>query len=151
MAAGTDILFEDLDEGHPTVNTIVDWLYREWGEVDGNSKDDIRSKLLEPCEAPPSQVAMQFGKPIGFVWINRFKLPEQTGPQIWINGLFVAEDYRRKGIASTLVERAERVVFQYERTIFAYRDISEFYFPLGWGLYKTKDNEGSSTVMKALK
>ena len=151
MAAGTDILFEDLNDNHPGLDTIANWLYCEWGVVTGDSKDEIRSQLLDPCDAPPSQVAMKAGKPIGCVWITRLKLPEQSSPQIWINGLFVAEDCRRKGIASSSIEWAERLVKPYERTIFAYTDIPEFYFRLGWSLYKAKDNNGSSTVMKELK
>ncbi len=151
MAAKTDILFEDLSESHPSLDTIVDWLHGEWGVVTGNSKDEIRFQLHEPCDTPPSQVAMKLDKPVGFVWINRFKLPDQRSPQIWINGLFVTEDCRRKGIASSLIERAERLVKPYERMIFAYTEIPEFYFRLGWSLYKAKDKNGSSTVMKELK
>ena len=139
--------FEDLIEDHPAFDQIVEWLYKEWGSKQGDSMLALKEKLLVKYDCPPSQVAMIATNPVGFIWLNRYQLPEHEKPEIWINGLYVLPKHRRKGIASSLMKRAELLVKHFEKKLYAYTDIPELYLRLGWQVYKPEDNTGNTTVV----
>ncbi|MDA0348915.1 MAG: GNAT family N-acetyltransferase [Verrucomicrobia bacterium] len=142
--------FQTLTESHPALDQIVDWLYQEWGKVQGDSSFAIKEKLLLECDCPTSQVAMEETVPVGFIWLNRYQLPEHEKPEIWINGLFIPPEHRRKGIASSLMKRAEQLAKGFEKKMYAYTDIPELYLRQGWQIYKPKDNTGNTTLIRNL-
>jgi hypothetical protein len=74
----TTYSFQTLTENHPAIDQIVDWLYQEWGSVQGDSPSSIKEKLLLKCDCPPSQVAMEQTGPVGFIWLNRYQLPSTS-------------------------------------------------------------------------
>jgi predicted N-acetyltransferase YhbS len=144
------LTFEPLVPSSSYLNTVVRWIYDEWSKENGDTVEEIRTKLFKDRDIPPSQVAFYKNSLVGFVWISRFKKPEDKGPTLWINGLYVGESHRNKGIGASLVQRAEQLSIDFEDTLYAYTEIPEYYLRLGWHLFKEKDSHGSSVVRRNL-
>ena len=110
---------------------LSQWVVAEWGE-------------FSPAEnVPPPLLAIEDEELRGGLMFSRFHKPNGEGLGLWVNALFVAPQYRRKGIASLLVQAAEtEAASAGERELYALTDVPQLYQNLGWQLVQT-DTEGT--------
>ena len=141
------ITFDPLKPSNHYLDTVAQWIFDEWSGGNGDSIAVIKGKLLQQSDAPPSQIAMLEDRPVGFVWLWRHQAQGESEPSLWINALYVHEQYRKRGIASSLVKRAESLSKGFEDRLYAYTNIPEFYLRLGWKVHKDKNEEDHWVVV----
>lgn len=142
--------FHSLSDNSPFLDTVSQWIFDEWSKDNGDSLDTIREKLLVKDESPTSKVAVEKTAPVGFVWISRYRRPEDSSPTLWINGLYVKDSHRSRGIGSSLVQLAEQLSSNFEDELYAYTEIPEFYLQLGWRIHQGKNASGNAVVRQKL-
>lgn len=109
----------------------------------------VKNFLLR-INPPPSKVAVDEKAAAGFVWISRYQRTEDISPTLWINGLYVKDSHRSRGIGSSLVQLAEQLSSDFEDELYAYTEIPEFYLQLGWRIHQGKNSSGNAVVGQKL-
>ena len=100
---------------------LSEWVVSEWGEVE--SVENV----------PPPLLAIEGEELRGGLIFSRFRKPDGKGLGLWVKALFVSPEYRRKGIASQLVQAAETEAANTgERELYALTDVPTLYQNLGW-------------------
>ena len=108
------------------LKSLSEWVVSEWGEVE--SVDNV----------PPPLLAIDGEELRGGLMFSRSHRPDGKGLGLWVNALFVSPEYRRKGIASLLVQAAEaEAASAGERELYALTDVPELYQNLGWQRMKS--------------
>ena len=144
------LTFESLNPSSPYVDTVVRWIYTEWSKENGDSEEEIGTKLFQDQDVPPSQVALYKNSLAGFVWISRFTKPEDDDPTLWINGLYVDKPFRRQGIGQALIRIAEHLSEEFEDSLFAYTNIPGYYLKSGWSINKERDEKNNAVVVRKI-
>lgn len=62
--------------------------------------------IVAVSEKPVSQPAQNLLGGLVFSWFEDPSPPQPQAAQVWINGVFVAPEYRRAGVAHALVDAA---------------------------------------------
>ena len=108
------------------------WLLEEWGEVEefATEKDGIA--------LPVPLLALRDEELVGGLVFSSFRRPRTTEIALWVNAVFVAPAFRRRGIASKLIEAAEPEAIRHgHRRLFALSDLPDLYEKLDWHLIET--------------
>ena len=124
---------------HPeTLDTLVQWLHREWGNVRGGETLEQRRKRfagsLNRDRIPLTVVALEAGELLGSASLIAHDMETRMELTPWLASVFVAEEYRRRGVGAELVRRimAEagklKVPLLYLYTVHSER----LYASLGW-------------------
>ena len=124
---------------HPeTVDTLVQWLHREWGSVRGGETLEQRRKRfagsLNRDRIPLTVVALEAGELLGSASLVAHDMETRMELTPWLASVFVGEQYRRRGVGAELVRRimAEagklKVPLLYLYTVHSER----LYASLGW-------------------
>ncbi|MGL1892708.1 MAG: GNAT family N-acetyltransferase [Spirochaetaceae bacterium] len=77
----------------------------------------------------------------GGLSFSHYKSPEKDVDSIWINTVYIDQKYRRKGIASLLIIKAEEVLKSTESEIFVFTDKPNLYKKLGWEIVSQKEKD----------
>ena len=119
-----------LDRHPEFVETAVDWFVNEWGSTRQSAKDSLMDN--EGC--PPALVAMNSDGPMGILGYNiHLLLNSGDSRELWINALYVAPQWRHRGVGARLVRKAVKQAARANRkSLFVYTDIPTFYESLGW-------------------
>jgi GNAT superfamily N-acetyltransferase len=96
------------------VPLVANWLYGEWGdERPGSSSEGLAAEIsakLSRDGLPVHVLAMVGDVEVGIAVLKAHEMkdifPERTP---WLGSLYVRSDYRRKGIAASLVREVERL------------------------------------------
>jgi GNAT superfamily N-acetyltransferase len=78
---------------------------------------------------------------IGGASFTGYKAPDTSENVIWLNALFVDPEYRKQGIATSVIE----YLGQFTQARYALTDIPELYIKCGWTIISTTEN---GTVVK---
>ena len=124
---------------HPeTLDTLVQWLHREWGNVRGGETLEQRRKRfagsLNRDRIPLTVVALDAGELLGSASLIAHDMETRMELTPWLASVFVGEQYRRRGVGAELVRRimAEagklKVPLLYLYTVHSER----LYASLGW-------------------
>ena len=145
-----DLGYEELTSSHPFVTTVATWIQEEWGAEKGHPFPETLARLVQQENCPPSQIARTDSAPLGVVGFYRYPLTGVPEPQLWIDVLYVAKAYRRRGIATELVRLAERLASAHTRRLYVYTSVPVFYLRLNWVLMSGPDEAGSSVLEREL-
>lgn len=127
-------------DNSPLLSELRKILEEKWGEF---APFEVKKQDLQ---APVSLVATEGEKVLGGLVFSIYQIPGESSDGIWINGLIVKDEYRRRGIASSLIERAvisannDNISELYVNT-----DIPTLYLKLGWQLI---GKNGSDSVLR---
>ena len=98
---------------HPELaDELARWAWTEWRvffDARGRTCDDARRSYGERAQIgalPLALVAFAGGKLVGTVSLMVHDLPTRPELTPWLASLFVVPDFRRRGVASLLIERA---------------------------------------------
>ncbi len=93
-------------------------------------------------------VALRENKVIGGLAYSRFKEPHGDSEVIWLNAVFVSNEWRGQGIASELINRGvSQVSATTQSNLYAYTNVPSLYVSLGW-LSVDIESEPNHKVMK---
>ena len=117
----------------PLADELYALLKSEWPEFEGFKLEKSGLAIPDPI------ISLVNGKLVGGLSFTTYKKPMSEDVAIWINAVFVTPKYRRKGIASKLIEKSQGV----RSELFALTDIPEIYTNLGWKIAQ-KDSHGTT-------
>ena len=108
--------FEKVDMAAPLVSAFRKTLRAFKGEAIEYAIEDAKEELTDFLEKNyPVFIALEDEKCVGYL---ACRIDE---PCIWVEHIFVSEEYRRKHIASALFEKAEEVAAEYgQETVYNY-------------------------------
>ena len=140
---------------HPeTLDTLVQWLHREWGNVrGGETLEQRRTRFagsMNRDRIPLAVVALEAGEVLGSASLIAHDMETRMELTPWLASVFVGEQYRRRGVGAELVRRimAEagklKVPLLYLYTVHSER----LYASLGWTVAeRTKYLEQTVVIM----
>src|SRR2546423_1157581 len=95
---------------HPeTLETLVQWMHREWGRVRGGETLEQRRQRfagsMNRDRIPLAVVALEGGEILGVAGLVAHDMNTRMELSPWLASVFVAEQYRRRGVGAELVRR----------------------------------------------
>lgn len=95
---------------HPeTLETIVQWMHQEWGNVRGGETLEQRRKRfagsMNRDRIPLAVVALEAGEVLGSASLIAHDMETRMELTPWLASVFVAEQFRRRGVGAELVRR----------------------------------------------
>lgn len=104
---------ELLSKNKDFIPEIVKWYYEEWGHSDYvNSIEEEINKLsifLNEDKLPLILTAIEGDILVGVAQLKFFEMDIYPELEHWLGGVYVAPDYRRRGIAKLIVEESKNV------------------------------------------
>ena len=123
-------------DNSPLLSELRKILEKKWGEF---APFEANKQGLQ---APISLVAIDGEQVVGGLVFSIYQIPNESSDGIWINGLIVKDEYRRRGIASSLIERAVISASNDNITeLHVNTDIPTLYLKLGWQLIGKNDSD----------
>ena len=124
---------------HPEfVRTLAEWQHGEWGHLRPGESVEARmarlGKFTKRDRIPLTVVAHENGELLGSASLIPHDMETRMELTPWLAGVFVAPEYRRRGIAGQLVRRIVSEAAKLEvRILYLYTVHSEkLYASLGW-------------------
>jgi GNAT superfamily N-acetyltransferase len=125
-------------------DTLVEWFVSQWG----SSRESVRDALADDRGCPPTLVAIEAAEPIGFLSYTFHVLHPRGSNELWINALYVAPAYRRRGIGSRLVsEGTSAAACTNRESMYVYSEVPTLYESLGWRRF-SYNNETKMHVLE---
>lgn len=105
----------------------------EWSDIESSNKvGDI--KVPEPLLAYVDE------KMVGGLEFSSYHNPESKGITVWINAVIIQKDFRKKGIATLLINKAEEVLIKNGSKVgYVYTDKPKLYLKCGWNILEEVD------------
>lgn len=126
---------------HPDlIATVLAWHLAEWPKPDATLKTIEKRILGERVRGqfPSTWVALRDERLVGFVVLNTHAPSALIGRPHWIDGVIVDPSLRRTGLASLLIQNAERTAKTMGAThLHALTGIPSLYEKLGWSVVET--------------
>ena len=112
-------------------------LQSEWKEIDPFEGHHESFQVPPPLVAIEEQAML-----VGGLSFTSFANPKREDLALWINAVLVVPAYRRLGIASKLIAKAEREASRLGfQEMFVQTEFSSLYQLLNWTVSKTNKNE----------
>ena len=139
---------------HPEfIPTLAQWHYEEWAYLrPGDSVEARIARLRAACgrgAIPTTFIALSDGTLFGSAMLVAHDMDTRMELTPWLAGVFVAPDYRRRGIGSALVGRVVECAAQLGvRRLYLYTPNAEqMYSRLGWLAFERKHYRGADVVI----
>ncbi|MFZ1221195.1 MAG: GNAT family N-acetyltransferase [Chthoniobacterales bacterium] len=132
---------------------LAEWLHREWGHLRaGDSLEKRKARLEGYCNRdriPLTVVALDGPEVLGSASLVLHDMETRMELTPWLAGVFVGEQYRRRGIGAELVRR---IMVEAGRLkvplLYLYTVQSEnFYAALGWKLMERTSYRDQDVVI----
>ena len=142
-----------------SIPVIAGWYYREWGAIydaSGMYFEDVKRTIVERANTdriPLAIVALDGGRVVGTGCLKLHDTDTRSELTLWIVGIYVEQNQRRKGLGSTIVSTLEGIAknFGTQRLYLYTPHSAEFYARLGWGEYERTTYKGQSvTIMEKI-
>lgn len=137
------MIIETTELKSESIKQFKKWVMSEWD--DGDTFDCYK----ENPQLPLSLMAYKDNKLVGGLSFTQYKNPEKNENAIWINAVYVDEDYRGLGIAKALIQRATKVISRTSTPfLYVYTDKPSLYTKIGWEIIEESNN--NSVLKKKL-
>lgn len=145
-----------LTDSKKDISKVIDWLYEQWGgnyEYGRNVWKKRINNRLEKKAVPTTFVALIDGEAVATASLIKHDMDTRKDLTPWLADVFVKKDYRKRGIASSLVKRviteAEEIGFS---KIYLYsREAEGLYKKLGWELIERTNYYGDEVPIMVYK
>ncbi|NVN83420.1 GNAT family N-acetyltransferase [Vibrio sp. Scap16] len=136
------VVFRQCDQHSPYWQQLERLFQSEWTDFEfktGYSEPEQSNP--DNIQLPPVLVVLRANVVIGGLAYSHFQEPHQVRDVVWINAVYVDEEWRGQGIASELIKRAvEQMSGFYQSAesqdstsdLYAYTNIPSLYLSLGW-------------------
>ncbi|EME0896197.1 GNAT family N-acetyltransferase [Vibrio parahaemolyticus] len=136
------VVFRNCDEKSEYWVALEKLFQTEWSDFLFVDTYKLESNL------PPVIVALRENQVIGGLAYSRFTEPHGDSEVIWLNAVFVSNEWRGQGIASELINRGVRQVSATtQNNLYVYTNVPSLYESLGW-LAVDVESEPNHKVMK---
>lgn len=139
---------------HPEfISTLARWHHEEWAYLrPGDTVEARLARLRDECgrgEIPTVFVAFSADTLLGSAMLVAHDMDTRMDLTPWLAGVFVAPDYRRRGIGSALVGRVVECAAQLGvRRLYLYTPSAErMYSRLGWSAVERTSYRGAEVVV----
>ncbi len=139
---------------HPEfIATLAGWHHNEWAYLrPGESLEARTTRLRAACgreEMPTVFVAFSGSTLLGSAMIVAHDMDTRMELTPWLAGVFVAPDYRRKGIGSALVGRVVQCarLLGVKRLYLYTPSAEQMYSRLGWSTVERTSYRGADVVV----
>lgn len=139
---------------HPHyVSIIAPWLHLQWGWQHGEKTVEDRitrmKKWLHRGKIPFMLVAHSDGKPMGTTCVVENDMDSRQDLTPWIATVYVAKEYRKSGVGSTLVKRGmqEAKKIGVKRLYLITPDQENFYKQIGWSTIEKAQDLGREVFL----
>jgi len=126
---------------HPEyVQELAQWLFKQWDSILGEGNPEARIKKLKAHmnrdELPIAWVAHANGQLLGTAALRVHDLEGREDLTPWLGGVFVASQFRRRGIGAALCATVEEAAQSRGiQTLYLFTlDKQEWYLRQGWTL-----------------
>lgn len=130
------VTIEHLGDHPKLVERCARWNHGAWGQGTGASLGEVAGALRRIAFQSPSEeafVALDGGEPAGMCLLIECDLPSHAQLRPWLASLFVAPQFRRRGIGRRLVGAVEAAARgRGEPAVYLYTSLPAYYRPLGW-------------------
>ena len=150
-----DIRIDYLAKWPGLVGVVARWSFREWLQYRGDkSLAGVVKRMEERLNVdrlPLGLVAVRGGEAMGMVSLKVHDMDGREELTPWMAGLYVAEEYRKQGIGTLLIEaslkEAQRLGIGHIYLWTA--GLDEYYAQRGWGLVEQVVYKGQEvTIME---
>jgi len=148
---------EYLTDHLEVVPTLAQWQHAEWGHIRSDDTVEKRATRLRSWShrdrIPLTVVALEAGDVLGSASLITHDMETRMELTPWLAGVFVGEQYRRRGVGAQLVRRimAEagelKVPLLYLYTVHS----EQFYAALGWTLLERTSYRDHKVVIMTYK
>ena len=147
------MIIEYLADYPDALATLAEWLHREWGHLrPGDTVEKRKARLqgwLNRDRIPLTVVALEGSELLGSASLVLHDMETRMELTPWLAGVFVGEQYRRRGIGAELVRRImveagkQDVALLYLYTVHS----EKFYSALGWTLLERTNYREQKVVI----
>jgi N-acetylglutamate synthase-like GNAT family acetyltransferase len=135
------------------LKTVAGWIFAEWGHLipgltDGKVEEKLRTHLNRSA-IPLSVVAISAGQPVGTASLMWTDMSSRSELSPWLASVFVAAEFRKRGIGSELVKAIEAIsqTLQVQKLYLFTPDQAHFYTRLGWSVLEEMEYRGEHVVV----
>jgi len=135
------------------LSILAEWQHREWGHIRAGDTVEKRRARLEGYSnrdrIPLTVVALEGSEVLGSASLVSHDMETRMELTPWLAGVYVAEQYRRKGIGAQLVRRIMDEAGKLDVSLlYLYTVHSEkFYAALGWTLLERTNYREQKVVI----
>lgn len=127
-------------DNSPLLADLRVMLEKQWGKFAPFEPEN------QGLKAPASLVVTHNKMVVGGLVFSLYKVPDSSKIGVWINGLIVNDNYRRQGIASSLIKRAVACAYHHNiNVLHVSTDIPTLYSNHGW---QRVAKNGTDSVLK---
>ncbi len=131
------------------VDTVVGWVWGQWRGHSGLSEAQTRARLLDSADCPPTLIAEEDEKPAGVLGFHRLVRAPGEPPSLFVDGLFVPEPLRGRGIGAALVREGVERARVFAPDLYVYTSQQDWYQRHGWVLLKVDPVSGLFILTRA--
>lgn len=107
--------------------TLIEWLDALWPPFKSFEKNVLGLEMPSPVLALEENVLL------GGLSFSAYEAPDEASTGLWINAVYVHDEHRGRGIASKLIQFAEKEASKKAYTaLYAKTDVSALYLSIGW-------------------
>lgn len=133
---------------------LAEWNFRFWGAVTGRSREGYVDRLtgyVSRDGLPTALIALAAGRPAGTACVNLDDMSSRPELTPWLANLYVAPEYRGRGIAGALVRAAEDAARRagHARLHLYTPDQERLYARLGWRALARGRYDGEEVTIMA--
>ncbi|MDD1824633.1 GNAT family N-acetyltransferase [Photobacterium sp. ZSDE20] len=136
------VVFRQCDQHSPYWQQLERLFQTEWADFEFKTAyPELEQSNPDNIQLPPVLVVLRENVVIGGLAYSHFQEPHQVRDVVWINAVYVDEEWRGQGIASELIKRAvgqmpgfyQSAALQDSTSyLYAYTNIPSLYLSLGW-------------------
>ena len=137
------------------IPTLALWAYHEWGHLfPDETYATLMAKFAERTTdhtIPETFVALEHTVLLGMASLVKHDLPTRTELSPWLADVYVAPEWRQRGVGSKLVQVAMQEAESLGvATLYLFTpDKLEFYRRLGWRVFETTRYRGEAVTIMA--
>ncbi len=135
------------------LSILAEWQHREWGHIRAGDTVEKRRARLEGYSnrdrIPLTVVALEGSEVLGSASLVSHDMETRMELTPWLAGVYVAEQYRRKGIGAQLVRRIMDEAGKLDVSLLYLYTVhsEEFYAALGWTLLERTNYREQKVVI----
>jgi len=147
---------EYLADHETQIPTLANWHYGQWGYLNpGVTVEEYVSHLqkhLGRMQIPTTFVALSNEDLLGSASLVKYDMATRMDISPWLASVFVAPDYRNRGVGSLLVERVVEEAKALKVTVLYLftPDRETFYARMGWSVLERTRYKGEHVVIMSI-